>query len=195
MKLSKVYGQLRNHTATMLRTIVGESLFERFARAPRPELGQASLRLVIATAVLEYVVWHVFRDGAVHTDERLALLAATAFVLFAAGLVGQIVVSPEISVARRLLGIVIDNAVASYGLYVLGEDGAFILGLYLFVTVGNNFRYGQRYMYISQALAVTGFVTVVEVSAFWSQHHQHSDRLPYRALDCSRVRWSSWDRE
>jgi len=170
MKLSKVYGQLRERSATMLRAIAGESLFEKIADGPRPELGQATLRLVIATAVLGYVVWYVLRDGAIQPDERLALLAATAFVLFAAGLVAQIVVRPQKSVARRLLGIVIDNAVASYGLYVLGEGGAIILGLYLFVTVGNNFRYGQRYMYASQALAVTGFLTVVKVSPFWSQH-------------------------
>ena len=77
---------------------------------------------------------------------------------------------PRVSIHRRILGIVVDNGVASYGLYVLGEGGAFILGLYLFVTVGNYFRYGRFYMYISQALAVTGFVTVVAISSFWSQH-------------------------
>jgi len=153
-----------------MRVIAGDRLFDAVAAAPRPELGQAWLRLVIATAVLGYVAWYVLRDGELAPTEFQAILAAAAFVVFALALVIQIVAQPTVSVARRLLGIAIDNAVASYGLYVLGEAGAFILGLYLFVTVGNNFRYGRRYMHVSQALAISGFIAVVRFSGFWSQH-------------------------
>ncbi|MEO8740190.1 MAG: ATP-binding protein [Casimicrobiaceae bacterium] len=170
MKLAKVYVQSLARNSQLLRAVAGERLFVAVAAAPRQELSQTILRLAIACAVLVYVAWYVFRDGILDSHEAQALVAATGFVLFAAFLAIEVVKVPRVSVRRRLLGIVVDNGVASYGLYVLGEGGAFILGLYLFVTVGNYFRYGRFYMYISQALAVAGFVTVVAISSFWSQH-------------------------
>ncbi len=170
MNFAKVYDQSRSRSTALVRAVAGERLFKAIAAAPRQELGQAVLRLTIAIAVLAYVAWYVLRDGFLNPNEAQAIVAATAFVLFAAFLVVEVIKVPRVSVRRRLLGIVVDNVVASYGLYVLGEGGAFILGLYLFVTVGNYFRYGRFYMYTSQALAVTGFVTVVAISSFWSQH-------------------------
>ena len=170
MNFPKVYDQSLARGTALLRTVAGERVFAAIAAAPRQELGQAVLRMSIATAVLAYVAWYVFRDGAINPQQAQAIVAATLFVLFAAFLVIEIINVPKISIHRRVLGIVVDNGVASYGLYVLGEGGAFILGLYLFVTVGNYFRYGRFYMYISQALAVIGFMTVVVISEFWSKH-------------------------
>jgi two-component system sensor histidine kinase RpfC len=71
---------------------------------------------------------------------------------------------------RRILGIVVDNAVATYVLVVLGEGGAIILGIYLFVALGNGLRYGRFYLHTSRILSVTGFLVVMFVSPFWSQH-------------------------
>ena len=59
---------------------------------------------------------------------------------------------------------------ASYALIVMGEAGAFILCLYLFVTLGNGFRYGRKYLYVSQAFSMLGFGAVLVLSPFWSQH-------------------------
>jgi two-component system sensor histidine kinase RpfC len=170
MKFTKLYVDAVNRCAQLLRAVAGDRLFAAAAAAPRQELGQAFLRLAIATAVLVYVAWYVLRDHVIDSTETQAIIAATCFVLFAGFLVVEVVKVPTVSIRRRMLGIIVDNGVASYGLFVLGEGGAFILGLYLFVTVGNYFRYGRLYMHISQALAVTGFLTVVLVSSFWSKH-------------------------
>jgi two-component system sensor histidine kinase RpfC len=112
----------------------------------------------------------VTRDGSVTASESLTLSVAFAFLLFAAALCLRIHAAPNTSVGRRVLGIVVDNAVASYCLILMGEGGAVVLGTYLFVTVGNGFRYGRLYLHISQGLSVAGFSVVLLISDFWSKH-------------------------
>ena len=99
-----------------------------------------------------------------------ALLAALAFFAFAVAITVRIIQTPGISKFRRILGIVVDNTAASFGVFVLGEAGAVIVGLYLFVTLGNGFRYGRFYLHTSQILSLLGFGTVMYASAFWFQH-------------------------
>ena len=115
-------------------------------------------------------MWYVERDSKLDVDAVQALLAAFAFFAFAVAITARIVQRPGISKARRILGIVVDNAVASFGVFVLGEGGAVIVGLYLFVTLGNGFRYGRFYLHTSQLLSLVGFSCVMVVSPFWSQH-------------------------
>jgi two-component system sensor histidine kinase RpfC len=141
------------------------------AGPPRVEFGQALLRVFISGLVLAYVVWYVGRAGAITDDKVEALLAAAAFFAFAGAITVRILQAPGISKSRRVLGIVVDNVVASYGLFVLGEGGAVILGTYLLVTVGNGLRYGRYYLNISHFLSVTGFSFVMLVSPYWSQHN------------------------
>ena len=137
---------------------------------PRLEFEQAILRVIISAAILAYVAWYVGRDGVVKGDESQALFAAFAFFTFAVMVTIRILQAPGISKSRRILGIVVDNVIASYGIFVLDEGGAVILGTYLFVTLGNGFRYGNFYLRISHALSVLGFTIVMLASPFWSQH-------------------------
>jgi two-component system sensor histidine kinase RpfC len=155
---------------SLLRWLRIDRVKARTAGAPRLEFEQAILRVVISAAVLAYVVWYVLRDGVATGDEAQALIAAFAFFVFAGAITFRIVQSPGTSKARRILCIVVDNTVASYGIFVLGEGGAVIFGTYLFITLGNGFRFGRFYLHLSQVLSVTGFAFVMGVSPFWSQH-------------------------
>ena len=156
--------------ATLLRWLRLDGVKAMTAGEPRLEFEQAILRVIISALVLAYVAWYVGRDGFVAGEEVQALVAAFAFFAFAVAITVRILQAPGISKSRRILGIVVDNAVASYCLIVLGEGGAVILFTYLFVTVGNGLRYGRFYLYISQSLSVTGFGLVMLVSPYWSQH-------------------------
>jgi two-component system sensor histidine kinase RpfC len=136
----------------------------------RMEFGQSLLRLFVSAAVLAYVAWLARRDGVIAADEVQALVASVAFFIFAGAIAVRILQEPGISKRRRILGIVVDNTVASYGLFVLGEAGAVILFTYLLVTIGNGLRYGRYYLNISHFLSVAGFSFVMLLSPFWSQH-------------------------
>src|SRR4030095_14756169 len=51
----------------------------------------------------------------------------------------------------------------------MGEGGAVIIGVYLFITFGNGFRYGRSYLHACQVMSLVGFGLVVLLSDFWRQ--------------------------
>ena len=131
------------------------------ARAHRPELEQSLLRVAIGGLVLLYLVIHVYRDSQVTDDEAQVLWVAIGFFLFSIALTAQILTSQSVSVARRFLGMVADNGVTSYCLIQTGEPGAVIIGVYLFITFGNGFRYGRAYLHACQIMSLVGFTLVM----------------------------------
>lgn len=137
------------------------------ARAHRPELEQSLLRVAIGGLVLLYLMLHVYRDHHVKDDEAQVLWVAVGFFLFSIALTLQILTSHQVSIARRFLGMVADNAVTSYCLIQTGEPGAVIIGVYLFITFGNGFRYGRAYLHACQVMSLVGFGLVCALSDFW----------------------------
>jgi two-component system sensor histidine kinase RpfC len=138
--------------------------------AHRPELEQSSLRVLIAAIVMVYLFWYSLRDHAFSQSEKTVLLVSVLFFAFGCALMTQVLLSARPSVARRYLGMIADNAVTSFCLMQMGEGGAVVIGVYLFITFGNGFRYGRRYLHVCQALGVLGFASVLILSDFWSQH-------------------------
>ena len=138
--------------------------------APRPELEQALLRVAIPAVVMIYVAIDEFVGDPLSDTEHRALVFAISFFLFAVVLAGFVLHAKKESPARRIFGIVVDNFANTAFLLISGEAGAFVFGIYLFVTFGNGFRYGQLYLRISQALSIAGFLVVLSVGQFWSAH-------------------------
>jgi two-component system sensor histidine kinase RpfC len=134
------------------------------------EFEQAKLRVIIVTAIVAYLFWHVLRDGRVEPAEYEVLAVMSGFLAFSVLLTLRILAAPQDSVPRRLIGMIADNAVATYFLFQMGESGAVILFVYLFITFGNGFRYGRFYLYACQLMGIAGFSVVLVVSSFWSQH-------------------------
>src|SRR6188474_340846 len=137
------------------------------AVAQRPELEQSLLRVAIGGLVLLYLAAHVYRETQVTGNEKQVLLVAIGFFLFSIALTAQILTSQATSVARRYLGMVADNGVTSFCLIQTGEPGAVIIGVYLFITFGNGFRYGRLYLHACQIMSLVGFGLVVALSDFW----------------------------
>jgi len=85
--------------------------------------------------------------------------------------VGWIIVSPAKNSIRRILMGMGDVATTTLCLYqASGEEGALFVGLYLWIITGHGFRYGVKYAYLTTALAVAGFLSVVFLNSFWAQH-------------------------
>ena len=117
-----------------------------------------------------YLFWYSFRDGAVSSNEQLVLQVSVWFFVFGLALMLRVLLTARPSVSRRYLAMVADNAVTTFCLMQMGEGGAVVIGVYLFITFGNGFRYGRRYLHACQALAVLGFSSVLVLSDFWSHH-------------------------
>jgi two-component system sensor histidine kinase RpfC len=77
---------------------------------------------------------------------------------------------PGVSVARRLIGMVIDLGIFSYGMHAGGETFALLYPIYLWVIFGNGFRFGVPYLFAASGTSVLTFGAVIATTAFWQEH-------------------------
>lgn len=147
-----------------------ERLRSVITAAPRAELEQTALRVVIVGIILAYLIWYVLRDGRIQPEEYEVLGVTAGFFALAVVLVLCVLSAPHESLIRRFIGMIGDNAVTTYFLAQMGEGGAVILGVYLFITFGNGFRFGRRYLHACQLMGLAGFSIVLLISPFWTQH-------------------------
>jgi two-component system sensor histidine kinase RpfC len=154
--------------------ITRDGLRTLIASAPRPELEQSLLRVTVPFLAALWLLGDLVLTGDLQSGEWQGLYVAVAFLIFALTLTIHILATGDsnhkLTVARRFLGIFADNAVNTYFMLVVGERGALVICVYLFVTFGNGFRFGRRYLHVSQALSLIGFGVVMYLSPFWSQH-------------------------
>lgn len=143
-------------------------LKQRIKTRPDTEFQQTLIRVVIGLVFLAYFSSDLAGLG---DDVRgIALLASVAFTLFALVLSTLCLISRRASNARRLLAMATDYLTCSYLLILTGEAGSPLLVVYLWVTLGNGFRYGVKYLYAATVMAVSGFLLVLVFSQYWSSH-------------------------
>lgn len=131
---------------------------------------QAVFRIVIVAVVLAYMLLHHVpgRDSDLATAVLLYSLTIDlvfAFIVFAA-----ICVWPAKNIPRRALGMVADATTATIVVFTTNEAGVAMIGVYLFITFGNGFRYGRKYLFACQALCLLGFGSALLLDSFWRQH-------------------------
>ncbi len=146
------------------------SLRERLAQRPDSEHQAALIRIVIAFIASCYLVVAVRMDGVINAEEWHAVALAVFVVAFSISIFIGILIHPQISVPRRILSMIMDIGATTYALYLLGAIGTPVYGVYLFNACGNGFRYGPRYLYLSSALSVAGFMLVLATNEYWAAH-------------------------
>jgi two-component system, sensor histidine kinase RpfC len=55
-------------------------------------------------------------------------------------------------------------------MFLAGEAGVSMIGVYLFVIFGNGFRYGRNYLFACQLLCIVGFIAVLRFAPYWQEH-------------------------
>src|SRR6266446_2924231 len=171
MVLAPFYSRFRSILSSQTqRWLNRDRLKVVIAAAPRPELEQAVLRVGIVGIILAFLFWYVLRDGRIESAEYQVLTVTSVFLAFGVLLTLRILAAPHVSVPRRFIGMIADNVVATYFLSQMGEGGAVIIFVYLFITFGNGFRFGRFYLHACQLMGLIGFSVVFVVSPFWSHH-------------------------
>lgn len=137
---------------------------QRFAARRDSEHEQAMLRMAVGLVLSFYVFFAA--------DERnfSFWLSFALFHIFATGIFLSIVIRPAPSPARRVLGCALDASTATYFMIHSGMAGVPLFLVYLWITFGNGFRYGSRYLLISLGFSMTGFATVLILGEYWHQH-------------------------
>jgi two-component system, sensor histidine kinase RpfC len=154
------------HSSALKRGI--EAARRRLKGRTDSEHEQATVRIVIVAILALYFLtldWsHDFQE------QRFAWGALwSAFYLFiSAGYVGLIIARPAASPARRLVAMVTDLGTLSILMYWGRESGTPLYPIYLWITFGNGFRYGIRYLASSALVSVTGFLVVTFTNGYWS---------------------------
>lgn len=149
------------------------SLWERFVDRPDSEHEQALVRVVIVTLLLTYFTALDLADTALTPLEEAGLLwTAIVYLTLSCLYVGLIVLFPGTSGPRRLIAMVTDFG-AMFSVLSLGHEyTAPLYPIYLWVTLGNGFRYGLPYLGISMAVSSLSFAAVLITTPWWD------DRIP-----------------
>ncbi|MGB3095432.1 MAG: ATP-binding protein [Candidatus Deferrimicrobiaceae bacterium] len=128
------------------------------------------IRLVIVVLLAIYIFLSVGQNRRIDPDEIATVTIAVFCLLFSASVFTHIVVRPATSPLRRVIGIVHDNGMAGYMMYALGEYCAPIYVVLLWVTFGNGFRYGRKYLFASTVLGTASFSLVIATTEYWNSH-------------------------
>ena len=148
-------------------------LWKRFSNRPDSEHEQALVRVVIVGLLLAYFAALHAADTPLTPDQELGLvLTAIIYLSFSFIYVVLIAISPGKSGPRRLTAMATDFT-AMFAVLTLGSEyTAPLYPIYLWVTLGNGFRYGLRYLGASMAVSSFSFAAVLTTTPWWA------DQLP-----------------
>ncbi len=141
----------------------------RLAARPDSEHEQALLRIAIVGLVLAYMT--TFHDGATRwTDADLHVAWVLAsFLAIAVAIFVTICVDPAPNRPRRIVGMIADASGCIWYMSVAEAYGFFVIGIFLFITFGNGFRYGRRYLFLCQAMCVAGLAGILVLVPYWQE--------------------------
>jgi signal transduction histidine kinase/CheY-like chemotaxis protein len=134
-----------------------------------PEFEQGKIRLLNSIATFPYFAVAFLWDGTLEAHESTSLALVGTYYGLGAALLAWMALRPGVNHARRWAGVALDVGGITLMMSRTGEIGAVMYGLYLWVTMGNGFRFGRRYLYGAQVTAIGGFATVLLVSDYWHQ--------------------------
>ena len=63
-----------------------------------------------------------------------------------------------------------DAGAATFCMFLAAESGVSMIGVYLFITFGNGFRYGRSYLFACQILCLIGYCAVLAYAPYWQAH-------------------------
>jgi two-component system, sensor histidine kinase RpfC len=142
-----------------------QRLRARLRARPDTEHEQAIVRLVVGALIVVYLL-----PGAVARHLEPTILVMLGYLVVSAMILLHILARPGESPTRRMLGALADLATLSWVMAFLGDTAAPLFLVYVWVTLANGFRFGQRYLLASLAMSVVGFCIVLWSSDFWQQN-------------------------
>jgi len=144
-------------------------LQQQFEKNTDLELEQAvKLRLTIGFGLLIYfcLPWadgESFRQAI----SSFSSLVTITYYIGALLIVLAIVIKPQPSPLRRVAGILLDLVSLSVVMSWAGTESIFLFVLYIWVILGNGFRYGVNYLYVSLLIGLTGFFIAITWGEYW----------------------------
>lgn len=140
-----------------------KSLKAMFKDRPDSELEQSAMRIVILFLLTGY--FYYFRDS-ISQFSHLSILMPIATSV-ALGFFILTSVSNNISMPRKVISIILDMSVLSYMIYLTDYVGLPLIFIYLWISFGNGFRFGNKCLLISVLCSIIGFSVVLTYNEYW----------------------------
>ena len=143
----------------------------RLKKTGDSEPEQAKLRLAIGIfLVLYFCLPWAENETFARIIVSVPSLITITYYSFALLIFLSIVRHPVASPIRRICGAVLDMVSLSIVMYHSGGDSVPLFVLYLWVILGNGFRFGIMYLYISQSIGIVGFSLAAYSGIYWIEN-------------------------
>ncbi len=119
--------------------------------------------LGFGTAILIYLLAATGNDPSI-------LAVPPAYLAINVAVLGHILRYPGICRPRRIFSIFSDLAALFCVMHIGGETTAVLFPLYVWVILGNGFRFGLAFLALATAVGLVSFGAVAATTPFWSQH-------------------------
>jgi len=150
---------------------VYSAIKKQFSGREDSEHEQAFIRIGIGIVVLLYFlfIWNSDSEK-VGISAIKFIYVMVAFIAASISLVIHIAYYPSIFPKRRIVSIVLDIGTITYFFFNADEHALPLYFLYLWVTFGNGFRYGRRYLIFALLLALSGFGVAILSLPYWQRN-------------------------
>jgi len=151
-------------------------LRHRLAQTTDSEPEQAiKIRLTLGIGIVLYFCFP-WAEGETFSSAIQAIpsLIALAYYIGAIAIATAIVLNPKTSPLRRVTAICLDLVSLSIVMFLAGAESIFIFVLYLWVILGNGFRYGVNYLYIALVVSLIGFAIAITWGEYWQVNPNQS---------------------
>lgn len=146
-----------------------QSVFAKFATRDDSEHEQIVLRLLLVAVIVGTTASVGWFSG-FSLPVVSAVMAGTVYMVISWLFLAFLLADPRRSATRRITAMLTDLLILSWVMHVGGDITAPWYIIYLWVTFGNGFRYGNRYLFLSATISVAGFTAVVATTPLWQQH-------------------------
>jgi two-component system sensor histidine kinase RpfC len=138
---------------------------ERLAGRPDTEHEQAIVRIVLGAVIVLYLL-----PGALAQRLEPTIVAMLCYLGGAVLIFGHILLAPGASPARRIVATLADVGILTTVMVFLGERAAPLFLFFVWITLANGFRFGQRYLLVSLVTSIAGIALLLWQSDFWQRH-------------------------
>jgi len=132
---------------------------------------QAIVRIVIVGILALYFLILAWMHNFAEARFAFGTIWAATYLVISAGYVAAIVINPAPSPLRRIIAMITDMSTLSALMYWGRESGTPLYPIYLWITFGNGFRYGIRYLASSALTSVIGFLPITFTEYWQAQPH------------------------
>lgn len=143
------------------------SLHKRLRDRPDSEHEQAIVRLVLVFVLGAYLSIIGSLTPFDHGSYWLTMIVSAVYLTLSVVYLGLICLWPAPSATRRLAAMVTDMTTLGLVIHFAGTNGAALYPVYLWITFGNGFRYGNRYLTASAIGSIVSFGLVFAYTDFW----------------------------